>query len=404
MITPSHRLESIVPQFFAALDEKLVALRAAGKDAIRLDVGSPDLPPAPHILETLYRSAAQPDRHGYQPHKATPAYRLAWGSMYQRLYGVKLDTDREIVPLLGSKEGIFHLMLALIDPSDVVLIPDPGYITYTQGTLIAGGEPFFLPINPENGFLPDLGNIPSEILRRTKVLWLNYPNNPTAATASLEYFAEVVRFAREHHFLVCHDAAYSQVSFEGRSTPSILQLPGAHEVAIEFNTLSKSHNMAGWRLCAALGNPQALRALFTLKTHADSGYFLPLLEAATAAMTGDQEWLSARNEIYRQRRDLVIEALAELGVNVPPPSASLYIWCPIPAGWQAVEFTETILEKALVSFAPGTIFGQNGEGYVRISLTTPSERLRTAMQRLLDNRDVWMPKALNHEPRRGSIR
>jgi LL-diaminopimelate aminotransferase len=382
MKTSSVRMQSFPDHFFAGLNSRVRELQAQGKDVIRLDVGSPDLPPAPEIIEALNRSAAQPNQHGYQPHRGTQALREAWGGMYQRLYQVKLDPDSEILPLIGSKEGIFYLVMACLDPGEVALIPDPGYLTYDRATRFAGGAPVYLPLLPENTFLPKLQNIPEQILKRAKMLWLNYPNNPTAATVNLEFFTQAVALARQHDLLVCHDAAYTQVTYDSYQAPSILQVPGAKEVAVEFNTLSKSHNMAGWRMGVVVGNSSALQSLYTLKTNVDSGQFLPVMEAATAALTGDQSWLADRNEIYRKRRDLVIEALHSSGINVRVPQGSLYIWCPVPAGWSSETFASTLLDLAYISLTPGTIFGEHGNGFVRISFTASLERLEEAMQRM----------------------
>jgi LL-diaminopimelate aminotransferase len=378
----SQRIDSFSDHFFADLNTRILEMEAGGKDVIRLDIGSPDLPPAPHITDALARSAASYSHHGYQPHNGPENLREAWAGLYQRLYQVDLNPDSEIIPLIGSKEGIFNLVMACIDPGDVVIIPDPGYITYTRATLFAAGEPYYLVLDPERDFLPDLNKIPSAVLHQAKMIWLNYPNNPTAATANLEFFNEVVAFSRLHDLLVCHDAAYSQVTYDGYQSPSILQAPGASEVAVEFNTLSKSHNMAGWRVGAALGNPQALHSLYTLKTNIDSGHFLPIMEAATTALTADQSWLIDRNETYRQRRDVVVSALHSLGLDARVPRGSLYIWSPIPTGRTSVEFANQILEEAQVSLTPGTVFGLSGEGYVRISLTAPIQRIELAMQRM----------------------
>lgn len=372
----------LTDNFFATLNASVVDFQATGADVIRLDIGSPDLPPAPHIVKALSQSAEQPDIHGYQSHRGPRALREAWAGMYQRVHGVAIDPNG-IVPLLGSKEGVFHLSLALLNPGDVVLVPDPGYLTYNQGALFAGAEPVTLPLLPENSYLPDLAAIPSETLQRTKILWLNYPNNPTAALATTEFFNEVVAFAQQHDILICHDAAYTQVTFDGVYAPSILDISGADEVAVEFNTLSKSHNMAGWRLGAAVGNPEALAALLKLKTHADSGHFRPVLDAAVAAMLGDQSWVEERNAIYQERRDVVVTALREMGLNPQEPQASLYVWCPLPeSSPSSSDFVLTLLEQAHVSLAPGTIFGPRGEGFVRISLVQPAERLAQAMERI----------------------
>ncbi len=376
------RIDRSTTQFFAALDEKIAALQAGSSDVIRLDIGSPDLPPAGHIVQELSRSASQPGHHGYQAHKGPPSLRQAWAGMYQRLYDIDLDPENEIIPLLGSKEGIFHITLALVEAGDVVLIPDPGYLTYTQGALLAGGEPYYLPLLPGNSYLPRLDEIPPEIASRAKILWLNYPNNPTAAVAPLVFFAQAAEFARRYEILLCHDAAYSQVTFDGYTAPSLLQIPQAVEVSIEFNTLSKSHNMAGWRVGAALGNAQALRNLHKIKTNADSGHFLPILEAATAAMSGDQGWLTERNRVYSRRRDVVLEGLQRLGLAAETPRGSLYVWAAIPLGWDSLDFCSTVLEQAQVSLTPGTVFGAHGEGYFRISLTTGEARIAEAFQRI----------------------
>jgi LL-diaminopimelate aminotransferase len=385
MKPPAKRLKRIAPQFFSSLNEKVAALKNSGCDVIRLDIGSPDLPPPREILAALAASASRDNHHGYQAHSATPALRQAWAHTYLRLYGVQLDPGNEVVPLLGSKEGIFHLMLAMVDPGDIVLIPDPGYLTYTHGAVLAGGEPYYLPLNADNQYLPDLDSIPPEVAHRAKLLWLNYPNNPTAATAPLAFFEKAIEFARRFEVLVCHDAAYAQVAFDDYRAPSLLEVPGASEIAIEFNTLSKSHNMAGWRTGAALGNSQALRALHTLKTHADSGHFLPILDAAAAALNGDQSWLGARNRIYQERRDAAVKGLHAVGLDAKVPSASLYVWSPNPSGWTAQDFSAALLEKAHVSVTPGTVFGAQGEGYFRIALTTGVERVEQAMQRIANS-------------------
>lgn len=382
MFPLAQRMDLFAEHFFAGLTARLADLQTQGYDVIRLDEGSPDLPPAPHIIEALALAASRPDVHSYQPQRGFPALRQAWAEMYQRVYQVRVDPEREVLPLLGSKEGIFHLPLALINPGDVVLAPDPGYITYIRGASLAGGELYLLPLLPERGFLPDLQAVPPEIIRRSKLLWLNYPNNPTAAVASLEFFTEAVNYARQHRLLLCHDAAYAQVTYDGYRAPSPLEVPGAKEVCVEFNTLSKSHNMAGWRVAALIGNPAVIKAVYILKTNVDSGHFRPVMEAGVAAMTGDQAWLQQRNEIYRQRRDIVLQTLARLGWHAGVTQASLYVWFAIPAGQTSSEFVARILEQAHVSLTPGSVFGSQGEGYVRLSLTAPTERVAQAMQRV----------------------
>jgi LL-diaminopimelate aminotransferase len=308
--------------------------------------------------------------------------------MYRSAYGVDLDPESEVLPLLGSKEGIFHLPMAAINPGDIVLIPDPGYVSYTRGALFAGGQPVYFPLQRERGYMPDFDAIPDEVAHKAKLLWLNYPNNPTAAVVTLEAFSQAVEFARRYRLLLCHDAAYTQVTFDGFHAPSVLEVPGAKEVAVEFNTLSKSHNMAGWRVGVAAGNPQVLRNLYILKTNQDSGHFLPVLEAATEAMCSDQTWLAGRNAVYCQRRDVAIQGLRALGLDVDIPLASIYVWSPVPSGWNSSDFARLALEEAQVSLTPGSFFGKGGEGFVRISITAPVERIAEAMFRL----ERWLHK------------
>ncbi len=384
MNTTAQRMEHLAPHFFATLSSKIESYTRAGKDIIRLDEGAPDLPPAPHIIAALTAAAQQPASHSYQPHRGSAALRAAWADLYQRVHQVDIHPDHEIIPLLGSKEGIFHFAQAFVNPGDRVLIPDPGYVTYTRSTLMAGGSPYPVPLLPERGFLPDLQSIPPEVARQAKILWLNYPNNPTAAVSSLEFFAEVVAFAHQYELILCHDSAYAQVTYENYHAPSIFEVPGAKDVAVEFNSLSKSHNMAGWRVGALVGNPRILRAFYTLKTNVDSGHFAPIQTAAVAAMTGDQGWLTERNRVYQARRDVLVAGLQALGLPVAAPKASLYVWSPVPHGWSGVDFATRALEQAGVSLTPGIVFGSRGESFVRISITTPVERIRQAMERLAD--------------------
>ena len=377
-------MRHLAPHFFARLSARVASLEADGRDIIRLDEGAPDLPPAAHILAALAASANRDDTHSYQPHRGPRALRQAWAAHYARRYGVALDPETEIQPLLGSKEGIFHLSQAFVGPGDLVIVPDPGYVTYTRGALFAGGETWRMPLLPERGYLPDLVAIPAEVLQRAKLMWLNYPNNPTGATAEQEFFAQAVELARANDILLCHDAAYMEVYFDGYRPASLMQAPGAKDVAVEFNTLSKSHNMAGWRSGALVGNPAVVKALFVLKTNADSSHFRPVFDASTAALDGDQAWLDERNAIYQARRDVVLAALPGMGMPAARPKASLYVWAQIPAGWSSETFVERALEECGVSLTPGTVFGPGGEGFVRISITAPLERVRQAMERLGD--------------------
>jgi LL-diaminopimelate aminotransferase len=378
----AKRMKGISTHFFTEHQKRVSRMKAEGIDVIDLDIGSPDLPPPKEVIDVLAQSAHDPSAHGYQPHIGTTALREAWASMYRRDFGVELDPAGQVLPLLGSKEGIFHLTQALVDPGDVVLLPDPGYPTYLKSTLFAGGVPYFLPLTLENDFLPDLDSIPVKVARKAKLIWINYPNNPTAGTAPLSFYRELVAFARKYQILICHDAAYSQIYFGDPRPPSLLQVPGAAEIGVEFNSLSKSHNMAGWRVAAAVGNEQALHALLTLKTNTDSGHFLPVMQAAAAAMTGEQGWRAVRNDRYRARLDLVFDRLQALGLETRKPEATFYLWVKTPKGQTSVQFADRLLEECRISVAPGVVFGEGGEGYIRFSLVQPLERLTKAVERL----------------------
>jgi len=368
--------------FFAALSGRIAELTAQGVDIIRLDEGSPDMPPSAEIIKKLARTAEKPEVHGYQPHRGLIELRKAWADLYRREYDIHLDPGTEVLPLLGSKEGIFHLSLAFIDPGDVILVPDPGYVTYSRGGLIAGGRLEPMALTPERDYLPDLVAIPEDIYLSARMMWLNYPNNPTGATATKEFFSQAVSYARKYNFLICQDAAYQQVVFEGYRSPSILEIPGAVEVAVEFNSLSKSHNMAGWRSAVVVGSAEVINSLYTLKTNADSGHFKPILQASIQALRGDQAWIGERNELYKARRDVVIAGFSAVGLAPRVPRASMYVWSPVPDGWSSQDFAIAALENAHVSLVPGTVFGPGGEGYIRAALTVPVKRMEMAMDRL----------------------
>jgi LL-diaminopimelate aminotransferase len=378
----SDRVRNLPPYVFAKLGNRIRELVASGKDIVRLDIGSPDLPPPNFIVETMYRSAQKPGHHGYAGYYGTPELRRAIGQYYERRFGVQLDPEKEIVPLIGSKEGIANIALAFVDPGDIVLVPDPGYPTYSMGTYLAGGEPYRIPLLAEKGYLPALEAIPHGVLDDAKVLWLNYPNNPTGATAPLGFLERAVEFAREHDILICHDNPYCDITFDGYVAPSFLQVPGAADVVVEFNSLSKTYNMAGWRVGMAVGNPVAVEALARTKTNIDSGIFRPLQDAAVVALTGDQSWLADRNEIYRQRRDIILDGLSAVGIEATEAKASLYVWASTPTGHSSEAFATLLLEEAGVSIAPGTAFGPNGEGRIRISLGQATERVSEAMERI----------------------
>jgi LL-diaminopimelate aminotransferase len=378
----ADRVENLPPYVFARLGRRIRELAAQGKDVIRLDIGSPDLPPPDFIIEAMCSSAQDASHHGYGGFYGIPELRRAMAIYYERRFGVELDPEKEVASLIGSKEGIANAALAFMDPGEVVLVPDPGYPTYTLGTLLAGGVPYRVPLLAENGFLPDLEAIPQEVVRSARVLWLNYPNNPTGATAPLEFFERAVAFARQYDLLICHDNPYCDVTFGDYAAPSLLQVPGARDVVLEFNSLSKTYNMAGWRVGMAVGNAVAVEALARTKTNIDSGIFRPIQDAAILALTGDQTWLAERNEIYRERRDLILAALHEVGIRVDKPAASLYLWAETPDGYSSEEFSTRLLEGPGISITAGSVFGPHGEGYLRISLGMSTERIREAMDRL----------------------
>jgi LL-diaminopimelate aminotransferase len=379
---PAQRLNDFPSYVFASLGRRIAEMRGTGIDVIRLDIGSPDLPPAPFILDELSKAAHQPDQHGYGGYFGRPSLRQAMAAYYQGRFDVTLDPDAQVLPLIGSKEGIVNLALAFVNPGDVVLVPDPGYPAYSGGARLAGGDVVMLPLLAENDYLPDLEAVPDDIADRAKLLWLNYPNNPTSAVATLEFFEKAVAFARAHDILLCHDAPYVDVTFEGYRAPSLLQVPNAHEIAVEFNSLSKTYNMAGWRVGMVVGNQDALAALGRLKSNVDSGLFLAIQSAAAVALTGDQSWLAERNAIYQRRRDMVLKGVTDAGLTARNFQATLYVWARTPQDLTSFEFTDQLLTQQAVSVAPGSAFGLHGEGYVRISLGQATERIQQAMERL----------------------
>ena len=382
MKTQADRLGRIPEYPFARWGERVNAARACGIDVIRLDIGNPDLPPPDAVIDALCSSAWRPEHHGYPSYRGIPALREGIAYYYTRRYGVDLDPKHEVVPLLGSKEGIVHLALGVLDANDLVLVPDPGYPSYAMGAVLAGAEVYRFPLHPARGFLPDFDAIPTEVAAAARMMWLNYPNNPTSATADLGLFEQAVAFARRHDLLLCHDAPYCDVVYDGHTPPSLLQVPGAKEVAVEFNSLSKTYNMAGWRVGMAVGNPDVLASLSRVKSNVDSGQFLPVQEAAARALAIPEEWIEARNRIYKERMRTAISGLASLGLPVTPPQAALYIWTRVPEGWDSEGFATVLLEKAGVAVAPGSFFGEQGEGYVRISLTSPEPRIAEAVDRI----------------------
>jgi LL-diaminopimelate aminotransferase len=380
----SNRLANLPPYPFARWETHVVKARQSGLDVIRLDIGDPDLPPPDEVIETLCQSAHRPDVHGYPGYRGIPPLRQAIADYYGRRFGVELDPDSQVLPLIGSKEGIVNMALACLDPGDVALVPDPGYAPYALGALLAGAEVHTFPLLAEHGFLPDLDAISAEVADRAVLMWLNYPNNPTGATADLDFLAQAVDFARRHGILLCHDAPYCDVVYDGYAAPSVLQIPGAAEVAVEFNSLSKTANMAGWRIGMAVGNSEAIAALAQVKSNVDSGIFRPLQEAAVQALAVPPEWIATRNAVYQERLDALMAGLSTAGMKAVRPRAALYVWAQTPPGWASSEaFALALLERTGVALAPGSFFGPAGEGYVRLSVTAPLERIHEAMERVL---------------------
>jgi LL-diaminopimelate aminotransferase len=378
----SQRLEKLPPYLFVEISRKIAEKRAQGVRVISFAIGDPDIPTPPHIIEALREAALDPSNHRYPETEGLPELRRAIAAWYRRRFGVDLNPEEEVLPLIGSKEGIGHVALCLIDPGDVALVPDPAYPVYAMGTVIAGGQPYYLPLREENDFLPDLTQVPEEVARRAKVLWINYPNNPTGAVADLAFFREVVAFARRYDLVVCHDAPYTEVAFDGYRPPSFLEVPGAKEVGIEFHSFSKSYNMTGWRIGMAVGNARLIRALRDVKSNLDSGIPQAIQRMAIAALEGPQECIEEHNRIYQARRDRLVEALRRLGLRVRPSLASLYLWARVPEGETSVGFAERLLEEAAVVVTPGVGYGPSGEGYVRLSLTIPDDDLEEGLRRL----------------------
>ncbi|WP_456434065.1 LL-diaminopimelate aminotransferase [Thermosulfuriphilus sp.] len=378
----SERLKKLPPYLFVAIDEAKARAIAAGVDVIDLGVGDPDLPTPEHIVERLVRAAKDPANHHYPSTQGMASFRKAAARWCQRRFGLDLDPNREVVSLIGSKEGIAHMPLAFVNPGDIVLVPTPAYPVYHIGTLFAGGQTYYLPLREENSFLPDLEAIPSEVLAKARMIWLNYPNNPTSAVATKEFFAKVVDFAKEHDLIVCHDAAYTEIYYDDFIPPSFLEAPGAKEVGIEFHSLSKTYNMTGWRIGFAIGNPELIGALTRVKSNVDSGAFQAIQEAAIEALSSDQSCVARARDIYRQRRDVVVNGLRDLGFSVKAPRATFYVWASVPEGYTSGEFATRVLEEAGIVVTPGAGFGEPGEGYFRIALTVGQERLSEAIERI----------------------
>ena len=378
----AQRIQTIPPYLFAEIDKKKEEAIKRGIDIINLGIGDPDQPTPNNIIEKLRESVKDPKTHDYPPYAGTAEFRQAVALWYKNRFGVNLDPDKEIMALIGSKEGIAHIFLAFIDPGDFSLIPDPAYPVYKTGTLFANGFPYIMPLLEENNFLPDLDKIDEEIAKRAKLIFINYPNNPTSAIADKNFFEKVVKFAKKYDILVCHDLAYSEMTFDGYKANSFLEVDGAKEVGIEFHSLSKIYNMTGWRLGFAVGNEEAISALSIIKTNIDSGAFKAIQQAGIEALTGPQDNIEKMNKIYTGRRNVVINGLNKLGWNLKPTKATFYIWLPTLNKMSSMEFSNLLLEKTGIIVTPGIGYGEYGEGYVRIALTVDEKRLEEALERL----------------------
>ena len=376
------RMARIPPYLFAEIDDKVAAKRAAGVDVISLDIGDPDMPTPAPIVDAAVAAVHDPANHRYASYYGLRDLRAAMAEWYRRRFSVELDPDTEVLPTLGSKDGIAHLPIALVDPGDVVLCPDPGYPVYVTGAIMAEAEPYRVPLLEENGFLPDLAAIPETVLQRAKLLWINYPNNPTAAVAPRGFLEEAVAFCRRHDLVLASDAPYTEVSFGGYRATSLLEIPRAREIGLEFHSLSKTYNMTGWRVGMAVGNAELVALLGQLKTNLDSGIFQVVQRAAIAALTEPSEQLERRNATIRRRQKLLRDALAGAGIDVDLPAATFYLWGHVPDGYDSISFAAAVLDQVGVNVTPGVGFGPSGEGYFRVSVTAPDERVEQACERL----------------------
>jgi LL-diaminopimelate aminotransferase len=378
----AQRLGLIPPYLFAEIDRKVQEKKRAGVDVISLGIGDPDLPTPKRIVSVLQESAADPANHRYPSYFGLAELRDAIAHWYHERFRVTLDPATEILPTLGSKDGISHVPLALVDPGDIVLAPDPGYTVYVTGALMAGGEPYLMPLKPQNHWLPDLDAIPAATAERARLMWLNYPNNPTAAVADRAFLEQAVEFCRRHGIVLCHDAPYSEIAFDGYRPLSLFEIAGAHEVGLEFHSLSKTYNMTGWRIGWVCGRADLVALIGQLKTNIDSGIFQAVQWAAIEALNGGEDETRAACEVYARRHRLVADTLNSIGWSIKPPRATFYVWAPVPSGYDSIRFAAHVLDEVGVNITPGVGFGAHGEGYFRLSVTAPDARLEEAMARL----------------------
>ena len=381
-IEMAKRIDQIPPYLFAEIDKKKEGMRRKGMDLIDLGIGDPDLPTPKPIIERLKKAAENPGNHRYPSYEGMIEFRTAVAEWYERRFGIKLNPGTEVLSLIGSKEGIAHIPLAFVNPGDIVLVPSPGYPVYRVATLFAGGAPFFLPLRKENGFLPIFSEIPGAVAKKAKLLFINYPNNPTSAIAERAFFEGVVAFAQRHQIFVCHDAAYSEIAFDGYRPVSFLEVEGAREVGVEFHSLSKTFNMTGWRIGFAVGHSEILSGLGRVKTNIDSGLFQAIQEAGTEALNHLDTPLPEIVNTYERRRDVMVRGLEEIGLEVDRPKATFYLWIRVPRGYTSTQFATLLLEQGGIVATPGNGFGEEGEGYFRMALTVDEKRLKEAIERL----------------------
>lgn len=382
MFKQADRMQALTSAIFTQVDDMRRTEVAAGRDVITLSIGSPDLAPAPHIITALKAAADCHLNYGYTLSKGIPELLNAIANWYQSKFSVKLDPATEIHSLIGSQDGLAHIALCMVNPGDIVLVPDPGYPIFSAGPLIAGAELYRMPLTPENDYLPDLAAIDASVLQRAKIMILNYPNNPLATTAPRSFLEQVVAFAKRYNILVCYDFAYSDLVFDGYKPDSFLSIPGAKDIGIEFNSLSKTYNMAGCRVGYVVGNAKVIALLGRLKSNFDYGIFYPLQQAAIAALTGSQDCVKETAERYQRRRDIIVDGFNDIGWKVERPKASMYIWAPVPTEQSSFDFTVSLLQNTGIAVIPGSAFGACGEGYIRIALVQPEDRLEEAVDRI----------------------
>lgn len=378
----SQRLEKIPPYLFAQIDKKIDEAKEKGINIISLGIGDPDMPTLPNIVGAMHEAIYKPENHDYPPYQGTKEFRKASANWMKKRFNVELDYDSEMLALIGSKEGLAHIFFAFVDSGDIVLVPDPGYPVYKNGTILAGGEIYLMPLLAQNNFLPNFEKIPPEIAKRAKLMFLNYPNNPTGAVADLEFYQKAVDFAKKYDILICNDQAYSEMTYDNYIAPSILEIEGAKDCAIEFYSHSKSYNMTGWRIGFACGNKEAIKALGTIKNNIDSGVFKAIQEAGIEAYNTPKSEIEKLNKIYQKRRNIVENALKELGWNIKPTKGTFYLWLPTPNNMPSADFCEMLIERTGVVVVPGVGYGKNGEGYFRIALTKDEKTIQEAMERI----------------------